>query len=251
MRNSLPPPTQALIWRRRVFAFAVLSLLSGCANRDFGEVRPILVREDIHDWVGSYASANPASDFELTDAERQLRDLGYPLIEAPYDRQQWYSVAGEYGVIRPNRTSFDRATYANRLLSTPDRSPSARYAQLSDDIRNDTTRMPQFFDTAARVIDIDQKRRKSLAYISDLSRAERNNAELRMRENASIIALVRAKLTQRVSSYRFALERLVIMTPASQAADVEHELNLLQAQIARYRRLGPPWVREQNRATVR
>ena len=136
-------------------------------------------------------------------------------------------------------------------MSSRYRSPSARYSQLSDDIQNDTTRLPQFFETASRVLDIDQKRQKSLAFISTLSPPERRNAERRMIENASIVSLVRAKLTQRVSSYRFALERLVIMTPSPQAADVERALNQLQAQIARYRRPAPTWVREQNLVTVR
>ena len=243
------------MWSRHVFIAAALSLLGACGtpNADFGEVNPTLVSDGMHDWVGPYASAaRKASSFELTDDERALRDLGYPLIEAPYDRQQWYSVAGEYGVYRPNRgPAFDRTAYANRLLSSPDRSPAAHYAQLGDDIRNDVTRMPQFFETATRVIDIDQKRRKSLALVSALSPAERKNAELRMRENASIVALVREKLMQRVSSYRFALERLVITTPSPQAAEVERSLDQLQAQIARYRGLAPTWVREQNLVTVR
>ncbi len=26
-----------------------------------------------------------------------LRDLAYPLIEPPYERQRWYSVLNEYG----------------------------------------------------------------------------------------------------------------------------------------------------------
>ena len=56
-----------------------------------------------------------ASSFELTDDERALRDLAYPLIEPPYDRQQWYSVAGEYGLYRPIRgPAFDRTAYAMR-----------------------------------------------------------------------------------------------------------------------------------------
>ena len=46
------------------------------------------------------------------------------------------------------------------------------------------------------------------------------------------------KLTQRAASYRFALERLVIMTPSPQAVDVERTINQLQAQIARYRAPG-------------
>jgi hypothetical protein len=252
MRNP-PPLTQAFIWRRRVMAFAVLSLLGGCGttNGDFGEVQPYLVSDGIHDWVGPYATGSLPSMFELTDDERALRDLGYPLIEAPYDRQRWYSVAGEYGVIKPDRATFDRTTYASRLLAWDVSSPAARYAQLDDDIRNDLTRMPQFFETAGRVLDIDQKRRKSLALVSALSPAERKNAERRMRENESIVALVRAKLTQRAASYHFALERLIITTPSTQAVEVERAINHLQALIARYRGPAPTWVREQNLVTVR
>ena len=73
----------------------------------------------------------------------------------------------------------------------------------------------------------------------------------RMRENASIVTLVRAKLTQRAGSYRFALERMVIMTPSPQAVEVERAINQMQALIARYRSPAPPWVREQNLVTVR
>ena len=115
----------------------------------------------------------------------------------------------------------------------------ARYARLIDDIRNDSARLPQFFETAARVLDIDQKRRKSLNYVSGLSASERNKALRRIYENQQLVLLVRAKLIDRVSSYHFALERLVIMTPSAQAADVEHLLNNLRAEIARYERMAP------------
>ena len=215
-------------------------------------MQPYLVSDGIHDWVGPYASGGrKSSNFELTDDERALRDLAYPLIEPPYDRQQWYSVAGEYGVYRPKRgPAFDRTTYANRLLSAYQRSPSARYARLSDDIRNDITRLPQFFETASRVLDIDQKRRKSLALISALSPAERKNAERRMRENASIVSLMREKLAQRMSSYRFALERLVITTPSAQAADVERAQSTAGSDRA-LPRPAPTWVREQSLAASR
>lgn len=240
--------------RRQLFILTALALLAGCtANGDFGEVRPTLVRDDVHDWVGVDAIAGRQtwpSSFQLTDDERALRDLSYPLIEPPYDRQKWYSVAGEYGVIgSAHRTGFDRAAYANHLLSDRYRSPSARYAQLIDDIRNDSTRLPEFFETAGRVIDIDQKRRKSLAYVSALSESERKNALRRIQENALIIGMVRTSLAQRASAYRYALERLVIMTPESQAVEAERNLNRLQAQIARYRgHLPPTWERERSLA---
>ena len=92
---------RAPVWRRRVFALAVFSLLGGCANGDFGEVR--------RRWCATISTIGSAVDatgfrlpssFELTDDERALRDLAYPLIEAPYEsRQKWYSVFGEYGAI--------------------------------------------------------------------------------------------------------------------------------------------------------
>jgi hypothetical protein len=50
--------------------------------------------------------------------------------------------------------------------------------------------------------------------------------------------------SDRVASYRFALERLVIGTPETHAAEVERVLNQLQGQIDRYRTLPPTWVRE-------
>lgn len=241
------------LWRRHVLALATVPLLlAGCANSDFGELNQSLAGDSIHDWVGPYASARPASKFDLTDDERKLRDLAYPLIEPPYARQKWYSVAGEFGVMRPPRAHvFNRTAYATRLLATHDRSASARYAQIEDDARNDVTRMPQFFETAGRVLDLDGKRRKSMTYVSSLPPSERKNAELRMRENASIVTLVRQKLDERLSSYRYALERLAIMTPLPQAADTERVINEMQAAIARYQQPTMPWKREQNLASVR
>jgi len=151
--------------------------------------------------------------------QRALRDLAYPLIEPPFDRQQWYSVAGEYGLYRAN--SADHRKYFVRLESTWVRSPSSRYAQLIDDIRNDITRLSQFFETAGRVVDIDQKRQKSMTYISDLGKKERVNALRRMRENAHVVAIVQQSLADRVASYHFALERLVIITPSPQAIEAQ------------------------------
>jgi hypothetical protein len=218
------------------------SFLAGCsANGDFGEIKPWLARDDIHDWVATDATgAIPSSRFELTDDERQLRDLAYPLVEPPWLRHTPTSIAREYGA-SPGQyhSGNDTTAYAANLASVPRVSPVSRYARLTDDIRNDTTRLPQFFETAARVVDLDGKRRKSFAYISVTSEAERRDAARRMNENAAIIAQVRRSLGQRVASYKFALERLVIMTPSPQAVESEQMLNQLRAVIARYRNGAP------------
>jgi hypothetical protein len=124
-------------------------MLAGCANGDFGEVHDYLVADSIHDWVGRDTVPKP-STFEYTDDERALRDHAYPLIEPPYERQRWYSIAGEYGLIRPSLRG-DRVAYANHLMSASYRSPSSRYAQLIDDIRNDSARITPFFEVAGRM----------------------------------------------------------------------------------------------------
>jgi hypothetical protein len=187
----------------------------------------------------------------LTDDERALRDLAYPVIEPPYDRQRWYSVAGEYGLIARDRAHpVDRTAYANDLLGSAYRSPAARYAHLLDDIRNDNTQLPQFFETATRVLDIDQRRRQRLAYVAELSPAERDDALRRIMVNAAIVAWVCESLNQRAASYQFALERPVIMTPMRQAADADHALKHLRVKIAYYtQHAAPSWRREKSLAS--
>jgi hypothetical protein len=75
-----------------ISALALLVPCGGCSNGDFGRVKPGLVSDDMRAWVGTTAAAGsavPPSSYPLTDNERLLRDLAYPLIEPPYDRQRW------------------------------------------------------------------------------------------------------------------------------------------------------------------
>lgn len=255
MRNSRQPIRSMLC--KPLLAFMALTLLAGCGvNRDFGEVNSSLVRDDIHDWIGrDQDSKRPAeaSNFHFTDDERQLRDLAFPLLEPSYNRQKFHSVVSEYG-LTPQTLSetTDRRIYYRHLVEAGGRSPASHYAQLIDDIRNDSTRVPGFFEVAGRVFDIDAKRRRSMAYVSSLSRNERAQANERMRENARVVSMVRTSLTRRTASYRFALERLVITTPSPRAVDAERVLSALQAQVAQYRNhTAPDYGREQSLAFSR
>jgi hypothetical protein len=227
---------------RRVASFlslGILLLTCACTNTDFGQVRPSLVRDDIHDWMGPAATGSSPSVFQPTDDERQLRDLAYPLIEPPYDRQRWYSVLSEHGLNDEIGRSFDRTAYAANLMSSRYRSANTRYSQLIEDVRNDVTRLPAFFEAAARVLDIDARRRKALVHIREMSPFEQENAGKRMAENAAIVAMVRGSLERRASSYQFALERLVIVTPSPQAVEAERLLGQLKGKMAFYRKWAP------------
>jgi hypothetical protein len=230
--------------RRRCSVLAVAFLLGGCVtNGDFGRVRPELVNDDIHDWVGRDAAAAvgvPASEFPLTDDERRLRDLAFPLIDPPYDRNRFDSVWREYGFGHSASQGyvFHRAAYWIRAAETYRRSEASAYAQIMTDARNDVERIGPFFTVADRVVDIDAKRAKSIAHVKHLSGAEYANAANRNVENAAIIGWVCRSLHDRGASYRYALEHLVIAVPSPSAAEAEQSLNLLYARIGAHCRAG-------------
>jgi hypothetical protein len=219
-------------------SLAASGMLGGCAGGDFGRTRGDFRNDDMHRWIGLEATASAglrASQYQLTDKERLLRDLAYPLIEPPHSRPAWKTVFGDYQPLpAPWRQApaFDRTAYGRMLIDEPHRSHSSRYAQLMEDVRNDLTRFEPFFADAVKVFDLDKKRNASLSLVSDLSPPERADAVARMQENALIVQWVQQCLEQRISSYRWALERLVIQAPDNIAADADRLIGELAAQTA-------------------
>ena len=212
------------------------ALLGACSGGDFGRTRADMRNDDMHKWIGAEATASVGvkpSQFQLTDNERQLRDLAYPLIEPPHSRPAWKAVFGDY---QPSaspwrqKVAFDRTAYGRALIDEPHRSHASRYAQLIDDVRDDITRFEPFFASAIRVIDLDRKRDASMHYMTELSPREKADAVARMQENSLIVQWVQICLEQRVSSYRWALERLVLQAPDSIAAEADRLIGELAAQ---------------------
>ncbi|MET0446415.1 MAG: hypothetical protein ABWY35_13835 [Pseudorhodoplanes sp.] len=232
----------------------------GCINTDFGRVRPTLRSDDMHSWMGPAVNnhyGEPASAFRLTEDEKMMRDLGFPLIAPRYDLNRWYSVLIEYGLggpFQPNWWVYDPTTYAQVMFQEPTRSTETYYNRLIDDIRNDIVRIPPFATVARRVTDMDHKREKSLHYIGNLTPVERGNATARMMENSLIARWVHQSLMERGYAYRYALERLVISSPSSQAAEAERQLNLMAMRISEATLVPPgsngPWVAGANSAAV-
>ena len=222
---------------RRPFPALILLLagaaLGGCSGGDFGRTRSDLRNDDMHRWLGTEATGSvgmKASQFQLTDNERQLRDLAFPFIEPPLSRPAWKSVFGDYQTLPSpwrQKVVFDRTAYGRNLIDEPHRSFASRYSLLIDHVRDDITRFEPFFATAIRVIELDRKRNASLSMISDLSPRERADATARMEENTLIVQWVQESLERRISSYRWGLERLVIQAPDSMAADADRQIGEL------------------------
>ena len=234
----LPIRTTGLRSLPALIVLLVGATLAGCSGGDFGRTRADMRSDDMHRWLGAEVTASvglKSSQFQLTDEERQLRDLAFPMIEPPLSRPAWKSVFGDYKAMPSpwrQKVVFDRTMYGRTLIDEPHRSHSSRYAQLIEDVRNDITRFEPFFASAIRVIDLDRKRNASMARVSELSPRERDDAVARMQENSLIVQWVQQCLEQRISSYRWALERLVIQTPDTIAADADRLIGELAAQTA-------------------
>jgi len=219
-------------------ALLAAAALAGCSSiGDFGRLADPLVNDDVHSWVGKEAASKagaPISKYNLTEDEHTLRDLAFPLIEPPYDRQRWDAVVYEYGdkqSFRRDLWAFDATAYYLQLQDARHRSSAGRYNQMIDDIRNDIVRIEPFFMTARRVADMDRRRAASMEQIGSLSPDERADAMARIGENSLTIAWVHHALDQRCASYRFALEHLAVAEPQPVAAEVDRLLTTLQQAI--------------------
>ncbi len=233
----------SLARRRRQSGLAaiVVSLLAlpACSSiGDFGRLQQPLVADNIHAWVGQEAAVRaggPISLNNLTDDERALRDLAFPLIEPPYDRIRWDAVVYEYGIKRKLQRGLwrpDPTAYYRHLLAENYRSTAGRYNKLIDDIRDDVVRVGPFFDLAHRVIELDRKRAASMEYLTDLSPADRAGALARIGENTLTIAWVQESLAQRCAGYQFALDHLAVSEPENAAAQADIALAQLQQAVA-------------------
>jgi hypothetical protein len=157
------------------------------------------------------------------------------LIEPPHSRPEWKGVFGDYVPLPApwrHEVRFDRTAYGRLLIDEPHRSHASRYAQLMEDVRDDLTRIEPFFAVATRVIDMDSKRNQGRTIVSEISPREDQDAKARIAENALVIRWVQHALKQRASSYRWALERLVIQAPDPMVADADRLIGMLESQAA-------------------
>lgn len=228
---------------RRFTSILIVALatatVGGCASGDFGRTRDSAKSDDMHRWLGAEANASRGlspSQFQLTEIERQLRDQAYFFIEPPRSRPAWKSVFGDY---QPSpapwrqQAAFDRTGYGRLLIDEPHRSHMSRYNVLMDDVRNDLTRFDPFFISAARVNDLDKKRHEAFKLVSGMTPRERDDALARMKENAAIVQWAEIALEQRIASYQWTLQRLVLQTPDTLAADADRLIAELASRLKR------------------
>src|SRR5436309_12327628 len=201
---------------------------------DFGRPKPSLLEGLIPQqfWKGPLAGY---SSYPLTDLEVELRDRSYVLIRPNEPRGNWNIYIAGFQVahlLPPGTISYDHTEYARMLLWTPARSEASSYNRLIEDMDSDGRLIGPFVAVACVVADLDLKRERSLAYVSELSDGEVGNAYGRIRENRLVTAWVHRALHWRLASYRYALERLVMAVPSLLAVEAERALTRFEAIVS-------------------
>jgi hypothetical protein len=208
------------------FLAAALAAPSAADAGDFGRPRPSVFEGLLPPqlWRGPVTGY---STYPFTDLEQELRDRAYALIRPNQPRGKWDLVTLEFRIaaaLPPSATSFDVTAYGRMLLWTPGRSEASQYHRFNDDANSDAQLIGPFVAVACRVADMDVKRARSLPHVGIATADETENALGRVRENRMIIAWVRRALFDRLASYRYALERLVIAVPSPLAVEAERTL---------------------------
>jgi hypothetical protein len=178
---------------------------------------------------------NPASPY--TDDERTLRNLAYAILQPPEAIEaSRFTIGGadffdlwNHWIVGPQ--PFDVRSYANFLIERPYRSSAARYAQLIDDIRADALRVAPFFSMANRVLEADAVRQKSFQFVSRLPGEKFDLARARVAENHQLIDRVYDRFRQRIDSYHYALETLLLQLPSPNAVEAERALFVLEDRL--------------------
>ena len=234
----LPIRTTGLRSLPALMVLLVGATLGGCSGGDFGRTRADMRNDDMHRWLGAEATGKRRPQAIALPAHRKRTPASRSRLSP--DRAAAFAPGLEERVRRLPAAALAMAAEGrirpHHLWPRLDRraAPLAHLAlsQLIEDVRNDITRFEPFFASAARVVELDRKRNASLKMVSELSPREQADAVARMEENTLIVQWVQQCLERRISSYRWALERLVIQAPDNIAADADRLIGELAAQTA-------------------
>jgi hypothetical protein len=184
----------------------------------------------------SFPPANmPHSLYPLTDDEASLREQSFSILQPPQHREVWKTLMDSW----VQATAFpldilraDPYAYANVLIGMPFASEAGRYSRLIDDVGSDYLLLGPFMTTACRVVDMDGRRAQSLTHVQGFTDYEINNAIARNEENRTLIEGAELTLNDRVWSYRYAVNRLVIAVPSRLAVQAERAVERYAVQVA-------------------
>ena len=239
-RLRLPIHEDAPMIIRTCVLLAVAFSLGACVTEpvgDFGRKEESVFHDTILGGAGRMAAFNreeAVSTYQLTDEEKELRDVAWDLIRPPYGGGSFnsdFKFTLAWSRIRPQAWyEYDAADFYRYLRSDGLLSHETYYERIIAQARSDASRLPVFRDVAVRVGKGDGARRSALRAL-DANAEMKHDAEARIFENGQVVAWVEHSLQQRILAYRTALGRLMIEMPSTKAVDAEAAIDALAWEV--------------------
>jgi hypothetical protein len=224
-------------WPAFLAALVIGLSVSACARPvdDFGRAEA----DPVHDGAATAIRAwrdlkQPASVFNLTDEEQEMRDRVWRYLVAPqaYD---WFgdSLAEltRIGFVPVRFKAAPRDRYYLWLHGTTFASSKTRYSRLGDDIQADLGTMQATFASICRVEGIDRQRGIAANGITGLEDKMLKGAAAQQTENRAVIGWFAAALASRYDTYSYALDHLLVETPHPDAVAVDTKLSQLEVDV--------------------
>jgi len=216
---------------------AILSslLLAGCTG-DLGRPRPNFISDQFAPAMGDWAArfrGEASSWFHPTDDEQQLRARAWQLVMPGHERsifERQVSDLAHARLLPVEAQSSQVSDYHRALTGGSFSSQASRYNRLADDAGADRALLGPFRANAMRVINADRARLRALDASTLVPAERRDPAEDRVVENEGLILWVCERIGFRLSSYRYALDNLVVEMPSREAVKAERAIMALEAE---------------------
>jgi hypothetical protein len=233
-------------YRTAVLLAAALAAACGRPVGDFGRAEPSYLHDTLMPRVGenrAWWRDEPHSSLPHTTDETELNDRAWNFVRAPHVADWWLDslIEGERTRILPMLkgtgsmtpeladtyywwvlpvfdAAYDTTRYHRYLLKEGFSSESGRWHRVAADITADTALVPPFCAVAARVRQADVDRYAALKRGYEVGTPFDDDVMARIYENEEAIAWVWRAISYRLSSYRFAIDRLEIEAPSPEAA---------------------------------
>lgn len=181
--------------------------------------------------IRAEVSGEPASAFNLTDEEREMRDRVWRFLVAPHAEDWFMDTAVELQRTRlttATDTHFKPERYYRWLRQTHFQSSRVRYGRLADDARADIDTAPTTFASICRVREIDRQRSIATRELRGLASGE---VAARYAENEMVISWFARALQYRHAAYNNALDHLLVETPHEEAIEADARIGELAVYV--------------------
>ncbi|MEZ5839485.1 MAG: hypothetical protein R3D02_03310 [Hyphomicrobiales bacterium] len=207
---------------RTIVGLTVGLLVAGCLRPegDFGRPRPSFINDTVAPVIGlasASARGEPVSPYNLTDDERELRDLSWSIVRPPHALDWAGASLAELQrtrILGPVDLYYDPRLYYGLLRLERFKSSEARYARVADDALADADGVKPFYAAACRVFAADEERMHVAGRLQNIPERSAQFAAARVEENRNVVAWGWRALQYRLAAYRYALDRLQIETPS-------------------------------------